>query len=160
MENLSSGSSVFSSELWKDIITWIAKLSKSGEKDAQFYFDSLFDKQVSEKAKEIVLNDIFNWMKQRAEQENDSVAQYYVGKCYLYGDKAPCNPKVGEEFLRKSADNGNGDAYYILGTFYAYGESNIAKDIDKALVCFQKAEELGHERASVAIKIIETTSNQ
>ena len=45
--NLSSGSIELSSKLWEDIITWIGKLSKGGDKKAKFYFDSLFDTPLS-----------------------------------------------------------------------------------------------------------------
>lgn len=134
-----------SSALWKEIISWLEGLSKDN-KDAEFYFNLLFDKQVDT---EKVFGGIFCWMEKLAVEDSDAQAQCYVGRCYMSGEKAEFNREKGISFLLKSAEQNNAEACYQLGITYEHN-----KDFEKAYSYYSKAKRYGHESADIALKRI------
>ena len=76
-------------------------------------------------------------------EEGDSIAQYQLGKHYLYLDKD--YPKAIEWF-KKSADQNNAQAQYDLAQLYLDCEE-VEQDLDLAFSWLQKSADLGNPAA-------------
>jgi TPR repeat protein len=57
------------------------------------------------------------------------------------------------EYYTKASKNGHAEAMYNLGIMYELGEG-VTRDIDKAVKWFKNANQLGFDKAEVAIKNI------
>ena len=136
----------FSSELLKEIGDWIFKLELDGDRRAKLFIEFLTNKNIDNTK---VFGDIFSWMKDKATHEKDSMALYFVGRCYLEGELVQKDCEVGIENLKKSSEQGNADAFYLLGNYYRDKSNN-----EETLKCYREAEKLGHELASTAIKLL------
>ena len=55
------------------------------------------------------------------------------------------------ELYRKSAEQGNEDAQFRLGTMYLFG-FGVTQDFKKARECFKTAADQGHEEAKKALQ--------
>ena len=70
------------------------------------------------------------WWRKAAEQ-NNAVAQYNLGICYIKGDGVPTDEIEAVKWIRKAAEQNNAMAQNILGLCYAIG-SGIAKEYVEA----------------------------
>ena len=138
-----------SSILLKEIGDWIIRMESDGDSTAKRFIDLLSDETIDDKK---VFCDVFKWIEGKATQENDPMALYLVGRCHLEGELVPKDCEAGIEYLKKSSEQGNADAFYWLGNYYKDNGNNEA-----AIKCYREAEKLGHELAFTARKIIECT---
>lgn len=67
-----------------------------------------------------------------AAEKGDPAAQYTVSMEYFRGKFLVKNPATALEWLTRSAENGYGPAYRVLGGIYANGSYGIARDNIKA----------------------------
>ncbi len=87
----------------------------------------------------------------KAEETNDSVFQYEIGRCYLDGFCVDADPFKAVRYFEKSASLGNADAQDALGWCY---ENNIGvemKDSEKAFALYQQAAEQENTKAEVSL---------
>ena len=75
------------------------------------------------------------------EQEN-SIAQFFLGVMYEYGEVVAEDGVEAVRWYRKSAVQGNSDAQYILGIKYANGDG-VAEDDAEAIRWYRKSAEQG-----------------
>jgi len=68
----------------------------------------------------------------QAAEKGDPAAQYTVSMEYFRGKFLSKNPTQALEWLTRSAENGYGPAYRVLGGIYANGSYGIARDNNKA----------------------------
>jgi TPR repeat protein len=68
----------------------------------------------------------------QAAEAGDPAAQYTVSMEYFRGQHLAKNPAQALAWLTRSAENGYGPAYRVLGGIYAYGSYGIARDNAKA----------------------------
>ena len=87
------------------------------------------------------------------EQEN-SIAQFFLGVMYEYGEVVAEDGVEAVRWYRKSAVQGNSDAQYILGMGlprmikYANGDG-VAEDNVQAYAWFSVAAAQGHEQSKI-----------
>ena len=136
------------SPLWNEILMLIEKWSKDGNEEAKYYFELLFSVQTDTAN---VLNQIFNWLSNLAENDNIE-AQYYVGRCYLNGDEVAVDYGKGEKYIKQAATNGLSEACYMLATIYEFGQGDITPDYDDSVKWYKMASKLHNESASHALK--------
>ena len=118
-----------------------------------FIFVSLYASTIQE-AKKLFENqeyakaiEIFNNYK------DDSEAQYYLGKAYLYGMGVEKDTQKAFEFANKSADLKNASGINLLGVLYQYGEG-VEVDKMTALMKCQEAAQLGSSKAMINIGLM------
>ena len=68
---------------------------------------------------------------EKAADNGDANAQYYIGKLYYKGKGIEKDYKKAFEYLKKAAEQGHVDAQYYLGKCY-YDGKGIEKDYEKA----------------------------
>ncbi len=61
-----------------------------------------------------------------------AAAQYLLGRLYIDANHVTNDINTGIEWLTKASENGNWDAAYTLGYFYAKGSYGIRRDTEKA----------------------------
>ena len=61
-----------------------------------------------------------------------ATAQYLLGRLYIDANHVTNDINTGIEWLTKASENGNWDAAYTLGYFYAKGSYGIRRDTEKA----------------------------
>ena len=75
--------------------------------------------------------------------------------CINYGVGAKRNRKLALEWFNQAAEENHPNAYYMLGKIYEKGItetiSKIPANYQKALQFYQKAAELGHKKAKLAL---------
>jgi len=81
----------------------------------------------------------------------DVSAQYEVANGYFKGTIVEKNSKRAFEWTEKSANKGNHDAQYLLGTFYQCGYDVVAIDQKESVKWFTKAAEKGHAPSQCAL---------
>ena len=84
-------------------------------------------------------------------RNNDSTAQYELGKMYYDGIGVGRSHKLAQQWWLKSSINGNIDAQYGLGVLYLYGEG-ILLDFKEGCKWLRQASEGYHERAILLYK--------
>lgn len=60
-----------------------------------------------------------------AAKQQDSAAQYYLGKCYEQGLGVPCNPCKAAELYCQSANAGYLSAYHNLAKLFEQGAAGL-----------------------------------
>lgn len=93
----------------------------------------------------------------KAAADGDSTAQYNLALALL----KPIPPQSGlvkegaeaAAWLKKSAEQGNVDAAYMLGFMHQY-ETGVAKDVGKSLTWMTRAADAGHVTAMVTLAIV------
>ena len=70
-------------------------------------------------------------------------ALYQAGRCHIFGKGTPVNESRGFLLIKRAADSGSYDALDTLGDRYRDG-TGIAKNIPKAIKCYQNGLEKGH----------------
>lgn len=81
-------------------------------------------------------------------------AQGSLARCYYFGDGVAEDAQEAAKWRRKSAEQGNVDAQFLLGACYANGKG-VAKDKSESVKWFRKAIEQGDGRAQWVIKMLE-----
>lgn len=85
--------------------------------------------------------------KKAADENNDSVCQFWYGKLKVYGDFfVDINPEEGLKYLEKAAAANNCEALYELGVLYMGGIA-VKADREKAKEYFNQAHLFGHPKA-------------
>lgn len=69
-------------------------------------------------------------------QNNDNIAQYFLGRCYEYGKS---DWKTAREWYIKAADNGNSDAMVKAAMFIAKRKGGGKKEPARVMAYIQKA---------------------
>ena len=85
--------------------------------------------------------------------QNNALAQFNISEIYLK-DKLLKNEDKTIYWLKKSAENGNAEAECNLGKMYEFGNSNIGKDINKALNLYEKSAKKGCRPAQYNLGMI------
>ena len=75
---------------------------------------------------------------EKAADNGDANAQYYIGKLYYKGKGIEKDYKKAFEYLKKAAEQGHVDAQYYLGKCY-YDGKGVEKDYEKAFEYLKKA---------------------
>lgn len=115
-------------------------------------------KQITESSSELTQEQIFSESLVKAES-GDVQAQFSVGKAYQVGKGTTIDLVKSNEWLHKSAAQGNSDAQHALGYRYSkVGQTiyDIKVDTNKLKESFEwyeKAANQGHLRAQVAIAL-------
>lgn len=125
-------------------IEWFTKAAEHGDDVAQYMIGSL------EKS--------FNWLMKSAIQ-NNSDAQFLVGKAYHDGLIANKDYEQAFEWFMKAIEHGNRDAEEEIGYMYYRGEF-VSKDYDQALYWLKRAEEQGKVELARIIGIISHGKNK
>lgn len=89
-------------------------------------------------------------------QNNNSYAQYKLGKMYLKGENVKQDAEYGVRWLLKAIKQNNNYAQYLLGKAILKGEylpidNNLPLDIDFAVELLLKASDQGNEYASYTL---------
>lgn len=84
-----------------------------------------------------VLNNILLQLRQKAEIENDTHAQYLLGTCYRLGLGEAKNKEECFKWVRKSAEQLNFDAWYTLGMCYYKGDG-VERNVKEAVRWWRK----------------------
>lgn len=108
----------------------------SGDAEAQYelgfcYYYGLHPTTGLRPIKKVDYDKAFKWYLMAARQGHAG-GQYGLGCCYMHGHGVEKDKNKGEQWLRKSADQGSADAYFSLGILF--------KNIDKeqAVYWFKK----------------------
>ncbi len=89
-------------------------------------------------------------------QDNNSYAQYMLGKMYLKGEDVKQDAKYGVRWLLKAIKQNNMNAQYLLGKAILKGEclpmdNDLPLDIDKAVELLLKSSDQGNQFASYTL---------
>ena len=84
-------------------------------------------------------------------KQEDALTQFNLAKAYLSGEGVERNLEKGNDFLKKSAEQGNADAQLMLGFFYANGLNGFVHDEKEAIKWISKSAYGGNEKAIAAI---------
>lgn len=79
----------------------------------------------------------------KAAETGHLIAQYKLGRCYLYGEGVALNVVEAIKWLQKSLDGGFGRAGLVLGNHFSVG--SLLPDYHEAQKCFQRGVDLGDE---------------
>ena len=88
---------------------------------------------------------------QRAAEQGDRDAQYYLGICHDFGYGVPQNHREAVIWYRKAAERGVVMAQYNLAYCYEFGEG-VEQDWEKAREWYAKAAAQGDEKARKALQ--------
>lgn len=88
----------------------------------------------------------------REEQENDSLVQYFIARCYLHGFCTEPNLERAIGWLKESVREKNGYAAHTLGYLYETG-TGVEKDLDMAIDLYKIAGENGFSKGYLSIAI-------
>ena len=95
--------------------------------------------------------DAFNWLL-KAANSGDANAQYNVGVMYERGRGVKQDYSEALKWYTKASDQGYTSALYNLGVMYANGTGMKSQNIAKALNCYYKAAQKGHEKAKAELE--------
>lgn len=84
----------------------------------------------------------FNHYK-KSSDSNDSIGQYFLGRCYYWGYGIKQDRKKAFELLKKSSDNGNSRGQWMLGYCYERGYGTT-KNLQSAFDQFLASAEAGN----------------
>ena len=82
----------------------------------------------------------------------DSLAQFFLGTCYLDGSGVEKDNAEAIKWFRKSADQGLSNAQYNLGLCYQNG-TGVEKDDTQAAIWFRKAADQGNKDAQYKVAL-------
>jgi TPR repeat protein len=88
---------------------------------------------------------------QKAADQGNARAQYYLGMSYGTGDGFIQDSTKSAEWYKKDADQGYAGAQLLLGWYYATG-NGVTKDSTKSAEWYQKAADQGNVDAQSALK--------
>ncbi len=83
----------------------------------------------------------------------DPSAQMAVAACYYTGKGTEKNEKAARHWFEKSAEQGNPDALYTLGSLYLTGSAMVAPDPEKAVTNLKAAALQNHSAAQLLLGI-------
>ncbi|POG64543.1 kinase-like domain-containing protein [Rhizophagus irregularis DAOM 181602=DAOM 197198] len=124
----------------KEIYNWL--LNNQNNSESIFllgYFNYLGIETISdlEKAFNLFIN---------ASKQDHTLAQYFVGKCYQFGNGITKNEKLAFEYYEKVSSKDYASGQFKLGWFYDIGIS-VNKDLKMAVYWYEKAANNGHLNA-------------
>ena len=89
--------------------------------------------------------------------QGDASAQHRLSMLYFYGRGVPEDETVAMEWAKRSADQGNLDAMYFIGTMYMFGDqvhnTVEAPDLEAAKWFFEAASR-GHADAEYSLGLL------
>ncbi len=114
-----------------EIIKWLSNQNESQYIWLRgfFYYYSIGIKENTDEAFKLFL---------KAAEDNYSIAQVYLAKCYEFGIGIDIDESKAFEWYEKTAIQGNSNAQYKLGYLYQKG-IGIERDLEKAFDWYQKA---------------------
>jgi hypothetical protein len=84
---------------------------------------------------------------QRAANRGDPDAQYSLGRAYYGGSGIPVDDVEAVKWFHKSADQGNANAQFCLGSAYLWGNHGLPINYAEAIKWLKKAADQRHYRA-------------
>lgn len=88
-----------------------------------------------------------------ASQDNDAIAQTYLGKLYYYGFDVEQDSKEAFKWFSMAADQKHPEAIYKLGEMYIYG-NGVEQDEEEGLKRYFLAAELGYDEVQNLLGIM------
>lgn len=85
-------------------------------------------------------------MRRLATEQNDAIAQYYLGKKYLLGKSVEQDIDEALKWLKLAAEKSNREAEYLLGYLYLYGK-HVTQDYKYAQTMLSGAAAKNHTEA-------------
>lgn len=134
----------------------------SAEKDISDDDDEIIEKEVEQSKEDEINNEQYDFADKtfenlyRQAQNNNSYAQYTLGKMYLKGEGVKQDAEYGVRWLLKAIKQNNCYAQYLLGKAILKGEylptdNNLPLDIDVAVELLLKSSDQGNEFASYTL---------
>lgn len=138
----------------QDTITgrkWIEKAAEQGYTDAQTQLGYMCITAQGIPAT-VSYNEAYDyksakkWL-EKAAAKGDQKAYYYLGNLYKDGQGVKRDYNKSLDYMKKSADNGYGDAQTNIGSMYYFGIKPIAQDYNQAKTWLEKAASQGNMTA-------------
>lgn len=129
----------------KQAASWYRKSAEVGFDEGQFAYGNAL---LLGEGVPLNINEANKWYEKAAKQGH-AKSQYNIGYDYYFrmGKKDPKYEKLGIDWLKKSADNGNPKAQTFVGAAYASGGIGLPKNISLAKSYLRKAINQGDEGA-------------
>ena len=134
---------------------WYLKAAEQGLVQAQFNLgcNLYFGNGITQN-----YTDAFNWLL-KAANSGDANAQYNVGVMYERGRGVKQDYSEALKWYTKASEQGYTSALYNLGIMYANGTGMKSQNIAKALNCYYKAAQKGHEKAKAELETYRKNGN-
>ncbi len=131
-------------ELNKVSVSELLKRAEAGDVDAQYNAGLRYywgNRGVEEDKDQAA-----KWF-QKASDQGYVRAQTMVGRMTVLGWGFPRDVERGLQLMQGSAENGDGGACWILGTYYEQGKRGVEMNLEKAEFWYQKGADLGHAKS-------------
>lgn len=92
-------------------------------------------------------------------ERGDVRAQFAIGDLYAWGLGVPKDAAEAMRWFRKSADQGNAYAQYLLANKYAEGGLVLPQDYAEAMKWYHKSAEQGYAQAQYRLGVIHDTGD-
>jgi uncharacterized protein len=139
-----------------EAMEWFRKAAKQGSLDATTNIALMYADGVGV-VKDPTLAII--WFRQAAEG-GEGAAQYNLALMYARGEGTPQDYKESLHWLTAAADKDVVPAVMDLGAYYLRPPDGSAADVEHAIHCYEKATDLGSDRAPAILGNIYATSAQ
>ncbi len=84
-----------------------------------------------------------------------------IGMCYDEGKGVACDEEKALQWYMRAAEMNDGRGYHNLGMYYEQGKGGLARDLNKALECYNKSWSLSHYPAKESIdRVTQIINNQ
>ena len=127
---------------------WYQKAAEQGDTSAQYNLGVNF--YIGNGVTQNYTEALNWWLK--AAKSGDASAQYNVAGMYFFGKGVKHDYSEALKWYTKASDQGDTDALYNLGLMYAEGTGMKSQNIAKALNCYYKAAQKGHEKAKAELE--------
>ena len=134
---------------FKNTELFVYRLTKISDKKATYEFSKYGDLIESSEVISTIPSSKIDLYKKAI--IGNSEAQYDLGMSYMNGEGIDIDYFEAIKWFKQSAGNGNMNAFYQLGICFESGFGTV-KSSDRAQFYYQKAANLGHQKAKEKIK--------